>query len=177
MLAVLIATFAVPTSLGQTSASYSLEEATLNAGGRPQNSSSPSSASYGISAEAIGDFVVSRGLSSASYVSDASFLVAYPSPREVLGLDIAADKQTVTWQPEPSVGRYNVYRGALTGISGLTYGDCLQQDLATETTSDTDLPPLADGFYYIVTAENRLHEEGTKGDRSDGIERQGTACP
>jgi hypothetical protein len=34
-----------------------------------------------------------------------------------------------------------------------------------------------DGFFYLVTVENRLSEEGTKGFDSGGGERTGSACP
>lgn len=161
----------------QSSASYTLEESTLNAGGRPASGSFATSASFRLTSDAIGDAAFARGMASASYRADGSFLVAYTPPGEVTALLIAADRQTLTWDAEPSVGDYNLYRDVITNLTDLGYGSCAQQDVADETTTDPSLPPTGDGYFYLVTAENRLGEEGTKGQRSSGTERTGTACP
>jgi hypothetical protein len=75
------------------------------------------------------------------------------------------------------VGTYNLYRDLMSNLVGLGFGDCQQQDLPTSTTTDDDALAVGDGFFYLVTAENKLAEEGTKGSQSNGSEREGNACP
>ena len=83
-----------------------------------------------------------------------------------------------SWNPERSVGVYNLYRDLLGNLSGLGYGDCEQSDLPGTTATDTDRPPAAGGFFYLITAENRLREEGTKGFDSSGSGRPNPSpCP
>ena len=87
------------------------------------------------------------------------------------------DGDTLEWDPEKSVGSYNLYRDLISNITGLDFGGCEQQELTSPTTDDTDAVPADDAYFYLVTAENRLAEEGTKGFRSDTTEREGTVCP
>ena len=89
------------------------------------------------------------------------------------------DHQTLVWNAERSVGVYNLYRNLMSAISGGDTGACEQYDLTATTTTDPDPAPSAgDGFFYLVTAENRLAEEGTKGWRSSGSERPNPLpCP
>jgi len=162
--------------LAQQSASYRLEEHVLNAGGRPLDGTILASASFRMSLDAIADGVVATGLSSASFGMDGGFTVAYPPPGEVIGLRFAAT-QSLVWDPEKSVGTYNLYRAQLTDLPGLLFGSCFQQGLSAETTTDMNVPGVGSGFFYLVTAENSLAEEGTKGFQTNGIERQGSACP
>ena len=59
-----------------------------------------------------------------------------------------------------------------------SFGTCVQSSVATETASDAANPPLGAGWFYLITARNVLTEEGTKGYRSNGIERTNPApCP
>jgi hypothetical protein len=161
----------------QTSASYRLQEHTVNAGGRPLAGIVASSASFRISLDAIGDSVGGTQLNGASYRMEPGFGPAYSPPGQVTGLRFT-DSTELVWEPERSAGEYNLYRGLISIISGLTYGDCEQPGLTGETTIDTDLPPASDGYFYLVTAENRLGEEGSKGRDSDGVERPNPApCP
>jgi hypothetical protein len=64
-------------------------------------------------------------------------------------------------------------------ISALAYGQCEQQDLTDATATDTDTPSAPrEGFFYLVTANNRLGEEGTKGWDSADVERPNPVpCP
>jgi hypothetical protein len=107
---------------------------------------------------------------------EVGFVPPYPPPGEVLGLRFS-DKQTLQWDPEKSVGDYNLYRDLIGTLPSLGFGACHQQDLVDETATDPSVPAAGQGFFYLATAENRLDEEGSKGSRSDGIERQGTTCP
>jgi hypothetical protein len=171
--AVLLASAA--SAQAQTSASYKLQESVLNSGGHPAQGSVLSSASYHVRLDAIGDGAL--GLASASFHVDGGFVDAYPPPGEVLQ-QIFSSSTTQAWSPERSVGRYEVYRDSLTALSGGGTGACFTSGLSAESASDTSDPAVGQGWFYLVTARNRLGEEGTKGFRSDGSERPNpAACP
>jgi hypothetical protein len=171
---------AVP-AMAQESLSYKLNEYVFNAGGNPKDGSVLSSASYQVTLDSVGEGLVDIGMlggarGSGSYGMDGGFGSCYPPPGEVIGLGFT-DNQTLEWDPERSVGVYHLYRDLMSNLMGLGYGTCEQQDLTAATATDSDPVPVQDGFFYLVTAQNRLDEEGTKGYRSDGAERQGNACP
>jgi len=81
------------------------------------------------------------------------------------------------WDAEPSAGVYNIYRELMSDLSGTGYGECFAPDVSGTTGTDPGTPPASDGWFYLVTAENRLGEEGTKGWNSGATERQGNVCP
>ncbi len=173
---VLIALVLGSPALAQQSASFKLEEHSFNAGGHPEAGSFPTSASFRITLHSVGDAISGRGLSSASFNLDACFSSAYPPPGEVTNL-MFADKDTLEWDPEKSVGDYNLYRDLISNIDGLLFGACTEENISGPTTDDMAVVPDDDGYFYLVTAENRLDEEGTKGFQSDTSEREGTVCP
>jgi hypothetical protein len=174
---VLLAGLIAAPALAQQSPSYKLEEFALNAGGHPQDGAILASASFHVRLDAVGDAVARSGLSGPSFRVDGGFVGAYPPPGEVLGLRFV-DSATLMWRPERSVGVYNLYRDLLSALSGGSYGTCRQYDLAAETTIETGAPPAGNGWFYLVTAENRLREEGTKGTNSSGAERPNVhPCP
>ena len=170
-------------ALAQTSSNFTLEEYTFNAGGTPLQGIDLTSASYSITLASIGDSVVATGLSSGSFQADVGFDVAYPPPGEVAATCGASgdpclvftDSETLTWPAEPSAGVYNLYRDDTSN----GFGDCEEQDITGTTTTDTATPTAA--FFYLVTVENRLAEEGTKGFQSIATERRGgvvlPVCP
>jgi len=163
-------------AMAQTSASYKLTEFTLNGGGRPANGSIASSASYRIKLDAIGDTVAATGLSSASHHLDDGFVSAYPPPGEVRN-ERWTGKTVLSWDPEGSVGTYEVYRDLMSSLPG-SFGACFQSPLLSETATDVTSPASGTAWFYLVTARNRLGEEGTKGLRSSGIERSNASpCP
>ncbi len=163
-------------AMAQTSASYKLVEFTLNNGGDPANGTSAASASYRITLDAIGDTVVATGLASASHGMDGGFVSAYPPPGEVHG-DRWTSKTTMAWDPEKSVGVYEVYRDLLATLPG-SFGACFQSSLTAETATDAATPAAGTAWFYLVTARNELGEEGTKGVRSSGVERPNPSpCP
>lgn len=166
---------AVP-AVAQQSPSYEISDHAFNAGGHPEGGTVPASASFRITLDAIGDPVVGPGLASAAFHMDGSFGSCYPPPGEVHGVRFA-DADTLDWVPEKSVGSYNLYRDLMSNLSGLGYGQCERQNLPDEAVTDSDAVPAGDGYFYLVTAENRLQEEGTKGKDSSGVLRQGSACP
>ena len=169
----LVGSLLSPTLMAQQSASYTLDEHHLNQGGSPDAGGVPSSGSYAISLDAIGVPVHAAGLSSASYLMDAGFVVAYPPPGEVLDL-VFTDATTLAWTPEPSVGAYDVYRGLAGSLPG-GYGDCFASAAPGEIVTDAELPPPGACYFYLVTATNRIGEEGTKGYDSLGAERANPA--
>ncbi|MBP7149081.1 MAG: hypothetical protein KBD01_16250 [Acidobacteria bacterium] len=156
-------------NLAQTSSSYRLSEQVLNAGGRPANGAVATSSSYALRLEAIGEAVLGSGPASFSYRLDGGFVSAYPPPREVSELRFDGPT-TLVWHPENSVGAYELYRAGLETLPG-GYGSCLQRGLTIATATETAVPAPGHGFFYLVTARNRLGEEGTKGSRSDGTPR------
>ena len=179
---------AVGAASAQQSTSFTLEEHVFNAGGHPQAGTVPTSASFQITLDSIGDNAVATGLNSASFQLDSGFPTAYPPPGEVEGLELT-DNVTLVWNIEKSIGSYNLYKDLLSSLSTLNYGTCTQEAIADETTTDVAVPTSGNGFFYLVTAENKLTEEGTKGACVDGTgnnqceggtgaaERLGLACP
>jgi hypothetical protein len=164
-------------ALAQTSASFRLDEHVFNAGGDPHQGQVLTSASFRITLDAIGEGLVRTGLSSPSFRTDAGFIGAYPPPGEVTALSFL-DDDTLEWSPEASVGSYNLYRDPLAALAGLNYGQCLEPRIDGETATDTDVPTPGGGFFYLVTARNRLDEEGVKGWDSAGLVRSNSApCP
>ncbi len=163
-------------ALAGQSTSYKLEEYVFNSGGNPIGGAVPTSTGYRVSLDALGEGILGPGPSSASFSMDGGFVSAYPPPGEVADLHFT-DEQTLVWTPEKSVGVYDLYRGLISQLPGVGYGLCSQPDLASPTATDTDVPPIATGFMFLVTAENRLGEKGTKGFARSGAERLGTTCP
>lgn len=175
-------------ALAQSSPSFQIEQATLNAGGHPADGVVMSSASHTISLDSIGEGAVAVSMASASFTIDAGLVALYQPPVEVAASCGTADGSCLTvsrsgtaallsWPFEPSGGGYNLYRDLIGGLSGLGFGACYQQGLTTEMAVDADPVPASEGFFYLVAATNRLGEQGTKGFRSDGAERLGTVCP
>jgi hypothetical protein len=160
----------------QESASYRLNEHVLNAGGQPAAGSAAASASYTITFGSVGEGLAAVAPSSASFQLAGGFVAPYPPPGEVAGVILPAST-TVTWGAEASAGTYNVYRDALTTLPALGYGVCDQQGLTTTSAAAGPNPPARAGYFYLVTVENRLGEEGTKGFRTGPVERTGSACP
>jgi hypothetical protein len=148
----------VPYLPAQTSANYQIEQGTFNNGGNP--SPELTSTSYRVTLDAIGDGLAATGLTSGSYEMDPGFPPTYAPPGEVLNLRFTS-KTAFGWNPEPSVGAYNTYRGNLGAFTG--YGACLHPGLTATSDTDTQTPGAGAGYFYLVTAENRISEEGIKG--------------
>lgn len=162
----------------QASASHHLTEFALNDGGDPAQAGVPASASHRITLDAVGDGTLGPGLSSASHHLDGGFVSFFPPPGEVTGLLFMFDNKTLTWTPEKSVGRYEVYRGLVSSLASGGTGTCFAPDITGEAAGDGSLPAVGAGYFYLVTARNRLGEEGTKGFRSSGSERPNPLpCP
>ena len=170
--------FGIGDARAQASASFRMDEHVVNMGGAPGDYVAGHSASFRITLASIGEGPGHDAFTSASFRSEGGFVAAYPPPTEVRNLVFAADETTLTWSPERSAGVYEVYRDLITNLSGLAYGSCLHSSVASATSSDPSLPPASNGFFYLVTAKNRLGTEGTKGFNSAAVERPNPApCP
>lgn len=162
----------------QQSASFDLEEHVLNSGGSPVagTGSTLSSASFRVKLSSLGEGLLGPALSSASFRVDSGFAQGLRPPREVAGL-VFTGPSTLEWDADLAAGTYNLYRDLQSNLAGLGFGQCEQQGLTGTTATDGDPVPAGDGFFYLVTVENRLDEEGSKGSQSDGSERTGNVCP
>jgi hypothetical protein len=164
-------------ALAQTSTSFKVEEHVFNAGGHPSDGDVMASTGFRITLDAIGESVGGSGLNSASFRMDGGFGVAYSPPGEIQGLGFT-DHETLTWNREKSAGVYNLYRDQISNLSGLGSGSCEQNDLPGETATDFSVPAQNTGYFYLVTVENRIGEEGTKGsDSADNVRPNLSACP
>jgi hypothetical protein len=164
-------------ALAQQSTNFGLTESVFNAGGHPKDGIVLASTGFRLTLDAVGEGVARPALSSPSFRMDGGFPASFPPPGEVLGLGFS-DPSTLFWAPERSVGRYNVYRDDLASLPDLDFGICHQDGLQDETADEPDGPSSGETFFYLVTAENRLNEEGTKGTGSGGFVRPNThPCP
>src|SRR5215510_14340335 len=146
---------------GQTSVSYKLTEGAFNAGGNPNQGAVLASGSFRIRLDAVGDGLLGTGLQSSSFHLDAGFIDLYPPPGEVKNL-MFTGKSAFTWSPEKSAGVYNVYRSQIRTLPG-SFGVCFAQALPINSGTDATSPSAGTGFFYLVTAKNRIRQEGTKG--------------
>lgn len=161
----------------QSSTSYRLPEHLFNAGGRPAQAVVSTSPSFKLSLDSIGEPVAGRSLTGVSYRVDGGVAQAYRPPGEVNGLEFLADQQTIAWDWEPASTTFNVYRGPLTTLPG-AYGTCGLSHATDSSWSDATMPSPGTSLFYLVTGENRLGQEGTKGYTSAGAERPNPSpCP
>ena len=172
----LFLSLALAPAMAQVSTSYKIEEHTFNAGGRPDDGAIASSAGFRISLDAIGDGVVGGGLTSASYELDGGWVSAYPPPGEVVGLRFESP-QFLSWDAEMSVGSYHVYKDSFGTLPG-GYGVCFESGITGTSAQDLSTPLPGQGWFYLVTASNRLAEEGSKGTSHGGTQRTNPSpCP
>jgi len=170
-----IAALSASPAAAQQSASYQVSGHSFGAGG---SAAMPlTSPSYGVSLGSLGGSGAASTMTSPSYSAAGGFAASYPPAQEVHGLRFAG-ATLLTWLPEPSGGIYNLYRDLISAVTGGGYGLCDQQNLADEQATDADLPPSGDGYFYLVTAENLLGQEGIKGRDSGGFVRPNPSpCP
>lgn len=178
--AVLLGVLMAVPAAAQSSASYEIQDASLNSGGDPRVAVVLGSPHFHISVDSIGDGVVRSGLTSTSFHMDSGFVSRHPPRPEVTGLRLAllvSPNTQLQWDPLPSASTYQVYRGALSDLPG-TYGTCFASGLTSTSTTDASVPALGQGFFYIATARNALGEEGPKGFQSTGLEQANPQpCP
>ena len=173
-----VLTVSIFTAHAQTSAAFHVTEYSLDGGGNPRQGQRLASATYRVSLDEIGEGVVATGLSGSTYHATSGFGAGYPPPGEVAGLAFAKDRVTLSWRAERSAGSYSVYRGPVDKLPSGNTGTCLASWLPVTTLADAAVPPRATAFLYLVTARNRLGEEGTKGPDSNGAPRPNPQpCP
>jgi hypothetical protein len=163
------------TVLAQESTNFKLREHSLNAGGQPHDGAVLSSTSFQITLAAVGETVAAVTISGPSFAATEGFVGSVPPPGEVTNLRFN-DPSTLAWDPEGSVGDYSLYRGEVTNPYDPGFGSCLVPGITGPTASDITLPAIDTAFFYLVTARNRLGEEGTKGSTS-GNEPRGNLAP
>ena len=176
LLALLLLLDAVAASpaAAQSSTSYKIGEATFNNAGVPVNGLTLASASFHIKLDSVGDSTILAGLGSASFRVDGGFVSHYRPAGEVTAVRFT-NPTMLQWNAEPSAQWYEVYRA--TSLPG-TFGTCFANDLTTTSVADASTPSIGSRFFYLVTARNRLREEGTKGFGSTGAQRPNTLpCP
>lgn len=161
-------------ALAQSSANFRLEQSVFNAAGHPSQGVTLSSASYEISLDSLGEGLASLNLSSGSYRLDSGWTPGYRPPGLVQGLRFIS-KDTMEWNPASGADTYNLYRNKLVYLDD--YGPCFEQELTSTTATDLEPPTAQVAFYYLVTAENSLDEEGSKDSNSAGTTRGGDWCP
>jgi len=161
----------------QQSASFKIEEQTFNAGGHPRGGMELSSPGHLISLGALGRGMTILELSSTSYTMSASFAGLNPPPGEVANVRFTGPL-SLAWDRERSVGTYNLYLESVTVPFDPGYGTCQASGITTELETIAATPPPGEAIFILVTAQNRLGEEGVKGASSAGILRDNTnACP
>ena len=164
-------------ALAQQSAGYQLTEHTFNQGGRPQDGVAATSTSFAITLDAIGDTTGFAEPTSASYGVTPGFVTAFGPAGEVLDLTFD-DATTISWDEQPNATGYNIYSHDLGSLSGTDNGGCLESTVPDNSYMAVGTPAATEGFFYLVTAINRLAEEGTPGSDSQGTERGNAgACP
>jgi hypothetical protein len=106
------------------------------------------------------------------------------APIEVQGVMINGHPtSTDSWTSQASfVGSGVVYdeiRGSISQIVGFTDESCLTPATTLTSSSDPAVPPLGDGFYYLVRASGGTGCKGTYGTESNATSRDPflTACP
>ena len=159
----------------QSSASFEVSDWILNNGGNPRGGVPLASASFRMTADTIGGGVPAAGLISSSFTADSGFLSPYAPPGEVNSLGFASKSQ-LSWASDRSAGTYDLYRETLANLADA--GACFAHGLEQPGASDGELPDPDNAFFYLVAVRNRLAEEGTKGQRSDGTARPDSIpCP
>jgi len=133
-------------------------ESEFNAAGHPRDGVNPASACCVITRGAIGGFLVADRLSSASYTLDSGIVGLLPPPGQVRNLRFTGET-TLAWDPDRSVGTYALYRGEIAALPG-SYGSCLQGELTAPEATAGGTPAAGGVFLYLVSASNRIAEEG-----------------
>jgi hypothetical protein len=184
LLATVLLTFGP--ALAQSSLDFEVESQAFNAGGHPAGGQILTSGSFRVTLDAIGGSVTGLSLAGGPFTTDVGLAVSYPPTGEIAPFcdgtaarcAVFTTRTQLVWPAERSTGVYHVYRGTLASLPALAFGVCWRFDVPGELVVETATPAAGTGFFYLVTAENRLGEEGTKGYQSNGTERANAApCP
>jgi bacillopeptidase F len=105
----------------------------------------------------------------------------WATPGEVLNLQFAADKQTMSWVVPtslgsvPSMARYDTLRSS-SPADFLALGVCVESDDGPNTTAVDGSTPAPGGIYYYLVRARNACPLGTLGFSSIGTERIGATC-
>lgn len=75
--------------------------------------------------------------------------------------------QDLSWSAAPGPATYRVYRGTLAGGAWAFNHACYAPNLAATSASDTTIPPVGQGLYYLVSVKN-VCGEGSLGVTTSG---------
>lgn len=94
-------------------------------------------------------------------------------PPEVTGVAAAKSGSTalLSWTSAAGADAYSVSRGLLSAKGPNQYGPCLTNNVATPGLSDAEIPPVGDGYFYLVQAQSYECTLGTLGWTSSEAER------
>ena len=83
------------------------------------------------------------------------------------------------WSPSADAESYAVTRGLLSALAPGQYGACLAGGITATAYEDADLPPLGDGYDYLVQGETAQCGAGSLGFASAGerVNSDPAACP
>ena len=161
----------------QQSSSFQMTEYTFNAGGHPAQGTILTSGSFQLTLDALGDAISGTATNSSSFSIGNGFPASFGPPLEAQNLRFT-DAVTLAWDPDGSVGEYELYRGQVVAPFDPNYGSCLSAGITDLTATDFSAPGPGLAFFYLVTARNRLDEEGSKGLDPDNLERDNSfPCP
>jgi hypothetical protein len=95
------------------------------------------------------------------------------APGEATGLsvDLGGSDSVLDWSAAPGADAYSVTRGLLSGLGAGAYGDCIAEGVFGTTFQDAAVPPVGDGFLYLVQGQNFDCGLGTLGYDSNEVER------
>jgi hypothetical protein len=102
--------------------------------------------------------------------------IPLPSPVADLAGGKTGTDTDLAWSPSADTTGYDVVKGTilslLVGAGDFTASTtaCLGDDIATTTTTDTDLPAADDGFWYLVRSVNSCSGNGTYDEGGTQIE-------
>jgi hypothetical protein len=168
--------FSPAVTSAQSSADYRITHLSADSGGHPGQAPILTTTDFQISLGSVGGPPGTQVLITPSYRVNGGFTASLTPPGEVMHLMALADGATLIWDWDPASEAFNVYRDPIGSLT-TTFGSCLPR-IGDRQWMDRDLPPAGEGFFYFVTGENALYEEGTKGFMSNGQERPNRmACP
>jgi len=101
-----------------------------------------------------------------------------PEPPEVPSLQLAANKQTLSWPAVERAMRYDVVRGSLSALPvGSDPGsESCFNNVTTTSITDAAVPASGTGYWYLVRGGN-CYDEGPFGTRSNGLPQVTFTCP
>jgi len=107
---------------------------------------------------------------------------AFAVPAEIVGLAVAANKQTLTWSSAVAASGpgtvHDVVRGLTSDlpVDGGPSEVCLAPGLGVATTTDATTPGTGQSYWYLVRGRNACGA-GTYGTATGGAPRTPVACP